>query len=250
MKVLVVDDEPLARRRLIRLLGEISGTEVVGEAANGEEALRRIQEVRPDVILLDIRMPGVDGLRLATENRNLPPIIFTTAYDQYAVEAFEANAVDYLLKPVQAARLEAALARVRKAGAPLDAGRIDGLLQELLQRSEREEPRRVTARAGKTIRVFEAAEIARFHAADRYTVFQHGGQEYILDDSLSSLEDRLEPAGFIRVHRAELVNLNQVKALHLEEGASEVELADGQRAPVSRRLVGALKRRLGMSEGG
>lgn len=114
MRVLVVDDEPLARRRLIRLLGKIHETEVVGEAANGEEALARIREKDPDVVLLDIRMPGVDGLRLVSENRDLPPIIFTTAYDEYAVQAFEANAVDYLLKPVQSARLEVALGKVRK----------------------------------------------------------------------------------------------------------------------------------------
>jgi DNA-binding LytR/AlgR family response regulator len=250
MRILVVDDEPLARRRLIRLLAKIPGTEVVGEAANGEEALERIREHAPDVVLLDIRMPGVDGLRLASEGRDLPPVIFTTAYDQYAVQAFEANAVDYLLKPIQSERLETALAKVRKGGASLDAGRIDTLLQELLRKSGGGEPLRVTARSGKTIRVFDAAGISRFHAADRYTVFQHEGTEYVLDDSLSALEERLGSAGFVRVHRSELVNLNQVKALHLEEGASEVLLADGQTAPVSRRLVGELKRRLGISDGG
>ena len=248
MRVLVVDDEPLARRRLIRLLGKIHETEVVGEAANGEEALARIREKDPDVVLLDIRMPGVDGLRLVSENRDLPPIIFTTAYDEYAVQAFEANAVDYLLKPVQSARLEVALGKVRKTGAALDTGRLGNLLQELLQKSGRGEPVRVTARSGKTIQVFDATGISRFHAADRYTVFQHGGTEYILDDSLSALEEKLAAAGFVRVHRAELINLNQVEALHLEEGASEVQLADGQTAPVSRRMVGELKRRLGMSE--
>jgi DNA-binding LytR/AlgR family response regulator len=249
VRILVVDDEPLARRRLIRLLGKIPGTEVVGEAANGEEALARIRELTPDVVLLDIRMPGVDGLRLAGENRDLPPVIFTTAYDQYAVQAFEANAVDYLLKPIQSERLETALAKVRKGGASLDASRIDTLLQELLRQSGGE-PIRVTARSGKTIRVFDAAGIPRFHAADRYTVFQHEGSEYVLDDSLSALEEKLGGAGFVRVHRSELVNLNHVKALHLEEGASEVLLADGQIAPVSRRMVGELKRRLGMSDGG
>lgn len=250
MRVLVVDDEPLARRRLIRLLGKLDETEVVGEAANGEEALARIRETRPDLILLDIRMPGVDGLRLVSENRDLPPVIFTTAYDQYAVQAFEANAIDYLLKPVQAERLETALAKVRKTSASLDTGRLNTLLHELLQKSGKGETARVTARSGKTIRVFDAAEISRFHAADRYTVFQHEGAEYILDDSLSALEEKLGASGFVRVHRAELINLDQVKALHLEEGASEVLLSDGQTAPVSRRLVSELKRRLGMSDNG
>jgi DNA-binding LytR/AlgR family response regulator len=248
LNVLVVDDEPLARRRLIRLLTRLPDVEVAGEAGNGEEALERIRDLDPDVVLLDIRMPGMDGLQLVVENRELPPIIFTTAYDQYAVQAFEANAVDYLLKPVQADRLGAALEKVRKIRSSLDAGRLNTLLEQLVESRDSGGTPRVTARSGKTIRVFDAGEISRFHASDRYTVFRHDGTEYVLDDSLNALEERLAHSGFARVHRSELVNLNHVKALHLEEGASEVSLADGQTAPVSRRMVGELKRKLGMKE--
>jgi DNA-binding LytR/AlgR family response regulator len=243
-----VDDEPLARRRLIRLLGRIPDTEVAGEARNGEEALARVRELQPDVVLLDIRMPGLDGLALARRAAELPPVVFVTAYDEHAVEAFEANAVDYLLKPVQLERLATALTRARKRAAS-DAGKLDALLREILERRSREPEGKVAARLGSTIRVFDARDIARFHAEDRYTIFRHEGQEFLLDEPLNALEARLGELGFVRVHRAELVNVHRVKALHLEDGATEVELTDGQRAPVSRRQAGELRRRLGMGEG-
>lgn len=248
MKVLVVDDEPVARRRLIRILGRIDGVEVAGEAANGIQALERIRELVPDVVLLDIRMPGMDGLELAARMDDLPPIIFTTAYDEYAVQAFEANAVDYLLKPVQAERLESALAKVSKRAASRESGELQTLIKKLLDRGEGGSGLRITARAGKTIRVFDPHRISRFHAADRYTVFHMDGSEFVLDDSLSALEEKLSALGFFRTHRAELVNLNLVKTLRLEEGACEVALSDGQTAPVSRRMVAELKKRLGVND--
>ncbi len=248
MKVLVVDDEPLARRRLRRLLGRLPDADVVGEAGNGLEALERIRELRPDVVLLDIRMPGLDGLALARRGGDLPHIVFVTAYEEHAVQAFEANAVDYLLKPVQLERLATALDRVRRRAAT-DPARLDALLREILERRAGEPEARVSARLGNTVRVFDARRIARFHAEDRYTVFTQEGQEYLLDESLNALEVRLTSLGFVRVHRSELVNLHFVKALHLEDGATEVELLDGGRVPVSRRQAAELKRRLGMGEG-
>ena len=247
MRLLLVDDEPLARRRLARLLGRIPDAEVVGEAGNGEEALRRVRELRPDAILLDVRMPGLDGLSLARREAGLPPIVFVTAYDSHAVDAFEANAVDYLLKPVQLERLTQALERVRKRQNP-EPEKLGALLHEILSRRSQAPEVRVSARLGSTIRIFDAGEVARFRAEDRYTAFLHEGEEYLLDESLNALEERLAAAGFIRVHRSELINLRRVKALHLEDGALEVELTDGQRATVSRRQAGELRRRLGLVE--
>ncbi len=248
MKVLVVEDEPLARRRLIRMLGRIADVDVVGEASDGQQALERMREQRPDVVLLDIRMPGLDGLQLATSAPDLPPIIFTTAYDEYAVRAFEASAVDYLMKPIDAERLQQALEKAARANRVPDADALARLLREALDRSETRRIPRITARAGKTIRVFDAREISRFHASDRYTVFRHSGQEFVLDDTLTSLEQRLGAHGFVRVHRAELVNLDHIRALRLEDGGTALVLDDDQVAPVSRRLVPELKRRLGMSD--
>lgn len=233
MKVLVVDDEAPARRRLIRMLDRIEGVRVVGEAADGEEALTLARRLAPDVILLDINMPEMDGLELA-EEAGLPPIIFTTAHAEHALRAFEVAAVDYLLKPISRERLTAALDRVR--GRPTTPAAAD-----------RPSPApRVTARLGNTVHVVDAAEVTRFYAEDKYTVFMHEGRELTLDESLATLEARLRPHGFFRTHRSALVNLATVRALHVEDGSTQVELSDGSRAAVGRRLVAELKRQLGI----
>ncbi len=246
MRILVVDDEPPARKRLIRLLQSCADAEVVGEATNGREALEQIRATRPDLVFLDIRMPGLDGLAVARQVETQTSIVFTTAYDEYAVQAFEANAVDYLLKPVQEKRLAAALERVRQRDAS-ESARVAALVRKVLEGQEREAVR-VTARIGNSVRVFDPREIARFHAEDRYTTFLHQGKQVLVDETLNSLESRLAPLGFLRVHRAELVNLHRVSALHSEDGAAELELVDGQRVPVSRRQAPELRRRLGLRD--
>jgi DNA-binding LytR/AlgR family response regulator len=244
VKALIVDDEPLARRRLARLLARIPDVEVAGEAADGAQALEAIRALRPDVVLLDIRMPELDGMRLAREAADLPPIIFVTAHAEHAVEAFEANAIDYLLKPVDPQRLAAALAKVARAGRAHDPARIAALVRDIL----REPPAdiRITARSGNTIRVFDPRRIARLTAADRYTLFRDGGAEFVLDESLAALEARLAPIGFVRAHRSEIVNLAFVDALRFEDDTWEILLTDGQVVPVSRRMAPELKRRLGI----
>jgi two-component system LytT family response regulator len=241
--VLVVDDEPLARARLLRMLAGIEGVEPVGEAASGREALEQIAALAPDCVLLDVRMPGLSGLEVARTTG--VPVVFTTAHDEHAVEAFEVAAVDYLLKPVRRERLERALEKVRR-GAHADPTRIGALLEHLAARGSATPLERVSARRGGAVHVFDPTEIARFSAAGGYTSFRREGHEFLLDESLSQLEERLAPLGFLRVHRAELVRLDAVRALRSEHGSTEVELSDGQRVPVSRRLVGELRRRLGL----
>ena len=243
MRALIVDDERLARRRLRRMLAELAGVEVVGEASDGEEALARVGELAPDVVFLDIRMPELDGLEVA---RRLPEdahVVFTTAYDEYAVDAFAAAAVDYLLKPIEEKRLAAALDRVSRLRGGGERAELERLLAKL---TERRRTPRVTARRGDTIRVFDPREISRFHAADRYTVFRHDGQEFLLDYSIVTLEKRLADLGFVKIHRAELINLGHVRALSREDDRTWVELVDGQRAAVSRRHLARLKERLGI----
>lgn len=230
MRVLVVDDELPARRRLIRMLARVDGVEVVGEAGDGLAARRQISALRPDVVLLDIHMPELDGIELAETEAGLPAIIFVTAHSQYAVRAFAVAASDYLLKPVQQARLEQALARVQS-------------------RPTAPPPVRISARSGGALRLFDPRTITRFHASDKYTLFHVGADEYVLDDSLTTLESRLAGLGFLRVHRSELVNLAEARALHQQDGVATLELSDGQRAPVSRRAIAALKRRLGLADG-
>jgi DNA-binding LytR/AlgR family response regulator len=243
VRVLVVDDEPLARGRLLRMLGGLAGVEPVGEATTGREALDKIAELAPDCVLLDVRMPGLDGLEVAKASD--VPVIFTTAHDDYAVEAFELAAVDYLLKPVRRERLLRALDKVRR-GAAAGPARLDALFERFLASSGPAPLARISARCGDAVHLFDPAEIVRFTAAGGYTSFRREGREFLLDESLNQLEERLVPLGFLRVHRAELVRLDAVRALHGEHGSTEIELSDGQRAPVSRRLVAELRRRLGI----
>jgi two-component system LytT family response regulator len=174
MRVLVVDDEPVARRRLIRMLARIHGVELAGEAADGHEARDQIVALAPDVVLLDIHMPGLDGLTLARTTPDLPPIIFTTAYDQHAVDAFEVSAVDYLMKPIKQDRLERALAKVRRGD--VDPASIVGLLERLVD-PDRKAASRIVAREGDLLRMFDARDIARFYAADKYAGFVSEGRE-------------------------------------------------------------------------
>jgi DNA-binding LytR/AlgR family response regulator len=243
VRILVVDDEPLARARLRRMLAGIEGAVPVGEAGSGREALEKLAELAPDCVLLDVRMPGMDGLEVAKATE--VPVIFTTAHDAYAVDAFELAAVDYLLKPVRRERLVRALERVRQ-GATAGRAHLEALLARLHAASGKPAVARISARRGDAVHLFDPSEIVRFRAADGYTSFQRDGHEFLLDESLSQLEQRLAPLGFLRVHRSELVRLDAVRALHGELGNTSVELSDGQRAPVSRRLVADLRRRLGL----
>jgi len=237
MRVLVVDDEAPARRRLVRMLAAIPEVEVVGEAEDGIAAREAIARLRPELVLLDIQMPGLDGLTLAADHE-LPAIVFVTAHAEHAVRAFELAAIDYLLKPVQAERLGQAIERARTRG-------FDPLAV-LPAALDRDIPPKLAARDGATTRLFELGGITRLHAEDKYVVLQHGGREYLLEQSLIDLERRLGPFGFVRVHRAELVNVAAIRALHVADGQAHVELTDGQRAPVSRRNLADLRRRLGL----
>ena len=232
MKVLVVDDELPARRRLVRMLERLAGVEVAAEASDGEEALAMVARHAPDMILLDIDMPEMDGLELA-EQPDLPPIVFTTAHAEHALRAFELAAVDYLLKPISAERLTEAIGRIRTRTG--------------LESREGVAARpRITARSGSTVHVIDAHDIDRFHAEDKCSVFFHRGRELVLDDTLVALEKRLAAHGFFRSHRSELIRLEAVVALHVDGPGVQVELTDGSRAAVGRRMLGELKRRLGI----
>ena len=247
MRAVVVDDEPIARRRLIRMLEAVGEVEIVGEADNGLEARETIDRLRPDVVFLDIRMPGLDGLSLAIQaSGSLPPVVFTTAYDEYAVQAFEAEAVDYLLKPIEPDRLQRALDRVRRRTETAPPGdRLETVLQQLV---ERPPIPRVSARLGSTVRLFDARSIGRFSARRKYVAFTHQGEVFLTEESIQALEDRLSRWGFVRVHRSELVNLRHVVALHVTGSAATLELTGGPRVPVSRRRRAILRRALGLGD--
>lgn len=268
MRVLIVDDEAPARRRLVRQLRALPDVHVVGEAGDGLEALDAVAALAPDLLLLDVRMPELDGLALAQRHTAaLPLIVFTTAYDAFAVQAFEVHAVDYLLKPIPQERLAQAIARAQvrhqqegpgragTAAAPV-AQVLDALvLRQAAHKSPAAAPAvpRIATIERGTVRFFDARGLSRLYALDKYTAFCEGGNEHLTQEPLLSLEERLRPHGFLRVHRGELVNLARVRSLLCEDGAYALEFVDGQRARVSRRLAGTVKDALlgaGRSEAG
>ncbi len=239
MRVLIVDDEPLARRRLAALVDECGLAEVAGEAVNGLDALTAVTSLAPDVVLLDVRMPGMDGLETARHLARLEPppaVIFTTAYDEHALAAFEARAVDYLLKPVRLERLTTALERA----AVLRAGRA--ALTPALPGGRR---RHVSAVVGGALRLLPVAEVLYFQADHGYVSAVAADQRLLIEDPLRALEDEFADE-FVRVHRNALVNLAAVQGLERDDDGNSVIAFHGiaARLVVSRRLLGTVRRRL------
>ena len=251
IRVVVVDDEPVARRGLIRLLEAEDGVEVVGRAADGEEALAVLRRERPDVVFLDVEMPGADGLLVAEELRAIehpPLVVFVTAFDQYAVQAFELEAADYVLKPFDTERLRQVLGRVRTqlrrfALDDLDAGAR--ILRELggPGLADRRAADRLVIREGGTVVFLRPDEVDWIEAAGNYVRVHAGRERHLVRSTLSSMEDRLAPHGFLRASRSALVNLARVRKV--DPGGSGTYVAvleDGRRIPISRRAVPRLRR--------
>ena len=239
MKILVVDDEPLARRRLRAQIEDLRIGSVVGEAEHGIAALEQAALLAPDVILLDVRMPAMDGLEAARHLARLeapPAVIFTTAYDEHALAAFDAQAMDYLLKPVRSERLREALERA----ALLNAGRRALALDSLLGHR-----RHVSAVVGGSLRLLGVREINYFQADGGFVSAVAPGTRLLIEDSLRALEEEFA-ASFVRVHRNALVNLAAVKALERDaEGNGMIVFhALPERLLVSRRLLVAVRKRL------
>lgn len=252
IRTLLVDDEELARAALRRALlaaPEFEGFEIVGEAANGVEALEAIDEFRPDVIFLDIEMPGFGGFEVIRQVSNPPAIVFVTAYDEYAVKAFEANALDYLLKPVQSERLRRALTRVRQRFADRSAERAleqNARIAEIV--AHRSGPlKRLAARRGKRIVIVPLREIVRIEIEDKLVFACTAKERLLLEKSIGELETMLEPVGFLRISRGELVNLEMVRELApFFSGTWRVKLANGEERDVSRERAKQLKEAMGV----
>ena len=211
--ILIVDDEQPARARLRTLLTDDDGFEVVGEAANGNEALEACAELQPDIVLLDIRMPGMDGIETAHHLNDLdapPAVVFATAYDEYAVAAFEARAIGYVLKPVRRRKLLAALAQASRV--------TQGTLGEAAADAGMAEPRRhIGARMHGELRLVGVDSVTCFHADQKYVAVTHDAGVELIDESLKSLENEFGDR-FVRIHRGALVAINRIE--RLEKGAA------------------------------
>ena len=244
MKVLIVDDEAPARDRLRQLLEDDPNHTVVGEAGNGQQAIEAASELRPDVVLLDIRMPGLNGIEAAHHLNSFdspPAVVFTTAYDEYAIQAFEANAIGYVLKPVRRERLEKALQQAARVGSRA--------INEVASKSGLASARtHVCARVQNELRLIALRDIFYFAADQKYVRVYHGGGENLIDDSLKSLETEF-PESLVRIHRGALVSLHQVESLKkTADGKTRIALRGSDAASdqliISRRHLADVKRRL------
>jgi two-component system LytT family response regulator len=245
IRTFVVDDEPPARRRIVELLEKELDIEVAGAFEKGEEALEAILQESPDLLFLDVQMPGLDGFglleRLAPERR--PTTIFVTAYDAYALRAFEVRALDYLLKPFSDERFEAALATARQRVRVREREALGEKLLSLVE--DKPHPSRLVVRNAGSIRFLDVRDVEWIEAAGVYAVIHEGGREHLVRESLQALEARLDPARFSRIHRSKIVALDRVSELRLDDrGGCRVVLRDGTTLPLSRRHREGLEERL------
>ena len=228
MKTLIVDDEPLARRELRRLLAAFPRVEVVGEAANVDEARERIEALAPDVVFLDIQMPGGTGFDLLTQLERVPRIVFTTAYDQYAVKAFDVNALDYLLKPIEPDRLAMAIRKIEDVAPPEAAAPLDQLF----------------IKDGPRCWFVPLREVSLITSEGNYVRLHWGKERPLLGRSLTALEQKLDSRRFFRANRAQIVNLDYIQQVEAGDGGRlHVQIKDGPEIEVSRRQARQFKER-------
>jgi len=241
LRAVIVDDEPLARSSLRVLLARDPAIELVAECGSGEEAVERVRDLQPDLVFLDVQMPEVDGFDVIERlGAGVPPaVVFVTAFDHHALRAFDAGALDYLVKPFADARFDLALVRAKEQVAQARAARGAAAL-----------PARLAVRGGRAVHFVALSDIAWVESADYCVDLHVADRTHTLRRSMASVEAELEPAGFCRIHRTAIVNLAHVRALEAgADGEAEVVLLGGQRLPTSRKHRAALQRRLGLRSG-
>ena len=253
LRVYLVDDEPLALKRLTRLLDETGRAEIAGSTTNPGEALEYLSRHAVDAVFLDIQMPGMSGFELLAKLPTQPMVIFTTAFDQYALNAFEVNSIDYLLKPIEAQQLNRALTkleRLQKAESSSETERLRAIARELAQSlnsSSQQFPKRIASRVGERVVFVEVASVLYFYAKDKLTYACTGSKDFVIDNTISELEQKLDPAQFVRIHRSTVLNLNYIEETNSWFGGGMiVRLKDGKHTElqVARDRVRELRSRL------
>jgi two-component system LytT family response regulator len=236
LRIVIVDDEALARAVVREYADADPGIDVVADCANGFEAVKAVSELKPDLVLLDVQMPKLDGFEVLELLGRDQPVIFITAYDQYALKAFEVHAVDYLLKPFSAERFQEAIGRARerlraKAAVPPDD--VDLMIRDAKPRTG--PAGRVLIRDGANVHVLPVDKIDYVEAQDDYVAFKSEGKQYLKDQTLSAVEETLDPARFVRIHRSYILNIDRISKVELYAKDSRMAiLRDGTRLPVSR----------------
>ena len=240
MRVLIVDDEPPARERLRSMLAETGEFEVAGEAGHGEQAIDLVDKLTPDIVLLDVRMPGIDGLEVARHLAGLPEppaVIFTTAFDEYALQAFDSEAVAYLLKPIRAEKLRAALVKAARLTRP-QLQQVAAAAREPTHRLH------IGVRGRDGLKLIPIEEVFYFHADQKYTTVKHLKGEDLIEDSLKTLEEEFS-ASFVRIHRNAVVNTRYLERIARDASGQHFVHLRGlpDALEVSRRMAGDLKDR-------
>lgn len=254
IRAYLVDDEPPALDRLARMLDLTRRVQIVGSSTDPVEALQEVRALRPDILFLDIHMPGLSGFELLAELPVQPLVVFTTAYDQYALDAFRTNSIDYLLKPIDPEQLERALAKAERfegqrwqdTEVRTLLARVDAMLEPKPNRAWLS---RLASRLGDTVVVVDLRRVTHLLAREKLTFAVTADREYVVDLTIAELETRLDPARFVRIHRGFILNLDHLQELHADFGGRMVaRLKDAGRTelPVSRERVRVLKGRLGL----
>ena len=244
MRVLIVDDEPLARRGLRRLLESEPDVEIAGEAGSGPAAIEAIARLTPDLVFLDIQMPEMDGLEVvaALGPERMPQVIFVTAYDKYAIEAFDLNAADYVLKPVDPERFQRALERARKR----KPDELEERLRRVLEMVRPTRPERLVIRSAGKIQFVSVDEIDWVNAEDNYVRIHAAGKSYLMRETVTGLEERLDQSLFVRIRRSTIVRIDRIREVKpLLNGTFELLLEDGTRVVSARRFREAVEKLLG-----
>jgi two-component system, LytTR family, response regulator len=247
LRVYLVDDEPLALKRLTRLLRETRRVEIVGATVNPAEALEFLSQHDVDAVFLDIQMPKMTGFELLQKLPKEPAVIFTTAFDRFALDAFEVNSIDYLVKPIESERLDKALTKLERLRGTSQALSESERLRALARELTRKFPERITSRVGERVVFVEVDKVTHFYAKDRLTYAATASRDYVIDATISELEEKLDPDVFIRIHRATLLNLHYADEVSSWFGGGMiVRLKDGKRTElqIARDRLRDVKQRL------
>jgi len=242
LKTILIDDEPLARQIIREFLQAFPQLGIVAECENGRQAVAAINHHKPDLIFLDVQMPGLSGFQVLERLEHVPVIIFSTAYDEYAIRAFDVNAVDYLLKPFDRQRFAAAVQRAieRRAGVGAEMERLLRLLQHTQPAGIFSD--RLLVRSGEKIIPVRVADIEWIEAADDYAMLHAGSSKHLCTLGLGEIEKRLNPQQFMRVHRSAIINISRIRHLEKDgEGGMIATMASGEEVKVSRRYAAALR---------
>jgi two-component system LytT family response regulator len=253
IKAYLVDDERPAVERLTRMLAATGRVEILGASVDPVEALDALVNINPDVLFLDIRMPGLSGFELLAELADPPLVVFTTAYDEYALDAFQANSVDYLVKPIEPQELDRALTKVERfveAGKSSDLrALIDRITSTLPSRDGGRRLTHLASRSGQKVKIIDLSDVTHIYAEDKLTFAATPERAYVIDKTISDLDGLLDPARFVRIHRGVILNLDYLRELHAGFGGRLIARLKGPAATeltVARARVRALKEKLGL----